>query len=184
MPMTNESMTQSPNESFLSVDLPWYAVYTQARREDLAEANLQAFGVGVFCPRYRQRVILHGYNREVVRPLFPGYLFAAFAPRDFRAVHYAHGVRGVVAFGGELAIVPANLLASITAHMQDGYVVLSPPQLEPGQRVEIIAGSFRGYTGLFQSGLKGSERVAVLLDTLKYQARIVLDRAAVSPIWS
>jgi transcription antitermination factor NusG len=174
----------SLNEStLLHVGLPWYVVHTQPRREDLAEANLQPLCAGLFCPRYRRRGILHGYVREVVRPLFPSYLFAAFdAPRDFRNVHYAHGVRGVVAFGGELAVVPADFLASIEAHMQNGYVVLSPPQLEPGQRVEIVAGSFRGYTGIFQTGLKGSERVAVLLDTLKYQARIVLDRAVVSPI--
>src|SRR3989304_8202514 len=154
-------MTQSLNESLLpAVPLPWYAVHIQPRREDLAEANLQAFCGGVFCPGYRQRVILHGYKREVVRPLFPSYLFAAFdAPRDFRAVHYAHGVRGGVSFGGVLATAPANLLAIIGAHMQDGYVVLAAPQLQHGQRVEIVAGSFRGYTGLFQSGLKGSDRV-------------------------
>lgn len=176
-------MTQSLNSAILSaVDLPWYVIHTQPRREDVAEVNLQGLCAGVFCPRYRRRGILHGYVRELVRPLFPSYLFAAFEPRDFRAVHYAHGVRGVVAFGGEPAVVPADLLANIEARMQNGYVVLLPPQLEPGQRVEIVAGSFRGYTGIFQAGLKGAERVAILLDTLKYQARVVLDRAAVCPL--
>jgi transcriptional antiterminator RfaH len=166
-------------------DLPWYVVQMQPRREHVAEANLRAFCPGLFCPRYRRRGILHGYVREIVRPLFPNYLFAAFdARKDFRAVHYAHGVHGVVAFGGALAIVPPDLLASIEAHMQHGYVVLSPAPLEPGQRVEIVAGSFQGYTGIFQAGLKGSERVTILLDTLKYQARVVLDRAAVAPIAS
>ncbi|MFN8625592.1 MAG: transcription termination/antitermination NusG family protein [Candidatus Binatia bacterium] len=164
-------------------DLPWYVVHTQPRREHLAEVNLRPYCPGLFCPRYRHRGILHGYVREIVRPLFPNYLFAAFdAGKDFRAVHYAHGVRGVVAFGGELAVVPPGLLASIESHMHNGCVVLAPPALEPGQRVEIVAGSFQGYTGIFQEGLKGADRVAILLDTLKYQARVVLDRAAVAPV--
>jgi transcription antitermination factor NusG len=166
-----------------TVDLPWYVVQTQPRREHVAETQLRPFCTGLFCPRYRHRGILHGYVRETVRPLFPNYLFAAFdAGKHFRAVHYAHGVRAVVAFGGELAVVPRRLLASIEARMQHGYVVLSPPPLEPGQRVEIVAGGFKGYTGIFQEGLKGAERVTILLDTLKYQARVVLDRAAVAPI--
>jgi transcriptional antiterminator RfaH len=160
--------------------MPWYAMQTQARREAVAEAHLQRVCARVFCPRYRQRVILHGYRREVVRPLFPGYLFAAFdGARDFRAVHYAHGVRGVVTFGGESARVPPELLAGIEARMRDGFVMLQPARLQAGQRVEIVAGPFKGYTGVFEAEISSAERVAILLDTLRYSARAILDRSAV-----
>ncbi|MBI4514577.1 MAG: hypothetical protein HY699_02015 [Deltaproteobacteria bacterium] len=161
----------------------WYAVQTQPRREEAAAANVRRIGALVSCPYYRQRVILHGYRREVTRPLFPGYIFAAFdLARDFRAVHYAHGVRGLVRFGGVPAEVPCDFLAGIEARMQNGYVVIEPTPLEPGDRVEIVAGSFRGYTGIFQAGAKGSERVTILLEALKYQARLVLDRTAVAAL--
>ena len=161
----------------------WYAVETQPQRETMAETHLQRLSVQVWCPRYRQRVILHGYRREVTRPLFPGYLFAAFDfGRAFRAVHHAHGVRGVVTFGNEPAEVAAALLASIEARMKDGYVVVEPTPLREGQRVEIIAGAFQGFTGLFQSRMSGAERVTILLDTLRYNARMTIDRAAVRPV--
>jgi transcriptional antiterminator RfaH len=162
---------------------PWYAVETQPQRETVAETHLRRFCAQVLCPRYRERVILHGYRREVTRPLFPGYLFAAFDyGRAFRAVHYAHGVRGVVTFGNEPAEVPAALLASIEARTKDGYVVVEPPPLREGQRIEIIAGVFQGFTGIFQSRLSGAERVTILLDTLRYNARMTVDRAAVRPL--
>jgi transcriptional antiterminator RfaH len=158
----------------------WYAVQTQPRRESVAEVHLQRVCARVFCPRYRQRVILHGSRREVVRPLFPGYLFATFdRERDFRTVHYAHGVRGVVTFGDEPAMVPPELLTSIQGRMRDGFVILQAAQLHAGQRVEIIAGPFKGYTGVFAAEMSGTERVAILLDTLQYNARAILDRAAV-----
>jgi transcriptional antiterminator RfaH len=159
---------------------PWYALQTQRRREAIAEASLQRRGVAVFCPRYRCKVILHGYRREVTRPLFPSYLFAAFDyRRDLRAVCYAQGVRRLVAFGAEPAEVPNDLLESIAARMTDGYVRLDPPPLRTGDRVEIVAGLLRGHTGIFQEHLNGAERVAILLDTLKYNARVILDRIAV-----
>jgi transcriptional antiterminator RfaH len=159
---------------------PWFAVHTQPAREEVAEANLRRFCRAVFCPRYRQRAIIHGYRREVVRPLFPGYLFAAFDPaQHFKAVHYAGGVRGVVAFGGQPAQVPPSLLHGIWSRMRDGFVVIAPPPLCVGQRVEITAGPLKGYTGIFTAQCSGSERVAVLLDTLTYNANAIMDRAAV-----
>lgn len=162
---------------------PWYAVQTQPRREDVAEARLATLGVAAFCPRYRQRVILHGYRREVVRPLFPGYLFASFDPHEIlRAVHYAQGVRRVVSFGEEPVAVPQELLQCLLARQQDGFVRLDQPELFDGQRVEIIAGPFKGYTGLFRAQLSGAARVAILLEGLRLQARVVLDRAVVRGI--
>lgn len=161
-------------------NLRWYAIQSQPRREDVAEHMLRRLALPVLCPRYRQRVILHGYRREVVRPLFPGYLFAAFDPeRDLRRVHYTRGVRGVVTFGECPAEVPLELLRAIEERMSGGYVQLDPPPLRPGQRVEIVAGPFAGFTGIFQADVKPSERVAILLDSLRLQARVVLDRTAV-----
>lgn len=159
--------------------LRWYAVATQPRREELAAEQLQRLCSQVCWPRYRHQAILHGYRREVTRPLFPGYLFAAFDPSVFRAVHYAHGVRGVVRCGDQPAVVPPDVLAGIMARMTDGYVVLQPPALQHGQRVEIVAGPFQGFTGVFDAQRSSLERVAILLDTLAYNARLMVDRAGI-----
>lgn len=164
--------------------LPWYAVQTQPHREGIAEMRLRTLGADVLCPHYRRRVILHGYRREVVRPLFPGYLFAAFdAARDLRTVHFAQGVRGVLCFGGEPTVVPRELIANIVARMgDDGCVALVPPPLRPGQRVEVTAGLLKGYTGIFDAERSDAERVVILLDTLNYNARALLDRDAVQAL--
>jgi transcriptional antiterminator RfaH len=166
----------------LATTNPWHAIQTQPRRENIAEFHLDKICEAVFLPRYRQKVILHGYRREVIRALFPGYLFAAFERRHFHAVHYAGGVRGVVAFGDQAPEVPAELLQAVVARMRDGLIMLAPPQLDPGQKVEIIAGPFQGYTAIFQSNWTGAQRVAVMLDTLRYNARVVLDREAIRAV--
>ena len=175
--MCADTGSGNPN---LQVSAPWYAVYTQPYREGVAEAHLRRFCEDVFCPRYRRRLIRRGYRHDAVRPLFPNYVFAAFDhQRRFRAVHYARGVRRVVTFGGEPAVVPAELLAGIAARMEDGVVVLPPPRWTSGERVEIVAGPLQGWCGIFERHMSGAERVAILLDTLKYNATVTLDQAAV-----
>lgn len=49
-------------------------------------------------------------------------------------------------------------------------------ELKPGDEVEICEGSLKGISGVFQSGLKGSERVLILLNTLSYQASLSIER--------
>lgn len=164
----------------LQTSRTWYAVQTQGRREFVAESYLTRLCGAVFCPRYRARVSVHGYRREVVRPLFPGYLFAAFdIGRRLRAVRYAYGVRGVVQFGGYPVEVAAQVVAALKARMRDGYVVMDPPLYEPGQRVEVVEGPLRGYTGIFQGDLSGASRVAILLDLLRSNTRVIVARAAI-----
>lgn len=148
----------------------------------MAEARLAAWAEDLFCPRHRVRVNVHGYRREVARPLFPGYLFASFDASSFlRAVHYAHGVRGVVRSGTEPAEVPAELLDAIRARMRDGYVVLDPPRFHPGERVEVVEGPLRGCTGIFERNLSAERRVAILLDLLGRDAKVIVRPDALRP---
>lgn len=163
--------------------MSWYVVQTQPRREEVAEVWLSPFCARVFCPRHRASVNVHGYRREVARPLFPGYLFASFdVSTALRAVHYGRGTRGVVRFGGEPAEVPPEIIGAIEARMRGGYVVLEPPRFEPGQRIEVIEGPLRGYTGIFQREMSGAKRVAILLEGLRLFARAVVSRDAVRPL--
>lgn len=164
----------------LQIRHTWYVVQTQARRESVAESSLAGLCGAVFCPRYRARVSIHGYRREVARSLFPGYLFAAFdIARRLRAVNCAYGVRRVVQSGGQPAEVAAEIVAAIEARMRDGYVVLDPPLLSPGQRVEVVEGPLRGYTGIFQGDQSGARRVTLLLDLLGRSTRVIVAREAI-----
>ena len=65
------------------------------------------------------------------------------------------------------------------ARMTNGYVVVEPAGLHDGQRVEILAGPFKGFTGVFDIRRSSLERVAILLDTLAYSARLMADRAGI-----
>ena len=157
----------------------WYLVQAKTRQEGTAELNLKHLGVETFCPYFKQ-IKANRWNTQVEgkRPLFPGYLFVRVdMPTEFRKVTYAHGVVGVVKFGSTPALVTEEIIHSIKARENNGLVVLSPSSsLRPGQAVVIDKGPFSGFEAIFEQELNGINRVALLLKTVAYQGRVVIDR--------
>lgn len=154
----------------------WYLVNTKSHGEKVAETNLHQLEVEVFCPLLRQEKIIRRKRQNVVSPLFPGYLFAKFDPQhQYRAVQYATGVRKVVMFGSTLAQVEEELINTIKAKMSNGYVrVHVSSSFKPGQKVRIQDGPFRGLEAVFECEMSDHQRVALLLQAVAYQARVVV----------
>jgi len=143
--------------------------------------NLQWLGVEAFCPQLRKFKIIHGRKATVISPLFPGYLFSKFDQDiEFCRVNYAPGVGNVVTFGSIPALVDEEIIGSIQARIQNGYVHRQSPSFKVFQGARISNGPFSGVEAVFQKNLSGSQRVALLLKTLSYQARVILNREQVS----
>jgi len=161
------------------MNLFWYLVQAKTRQEATAEMNLQHLGVETFCPYIKQiKTNQWKIQAEGKGPLFPGYLFVRVdMSTEFRKVTYAHGVLRVVKFGAAPALVAEEIIHSIRAREDNGLVVLSPSShLKPGQAVLIAKGPFSGFEAIFEQEINGINRVALLLKTVAYQGRVVIDR--------
>ena len=153
----------------------WYAVSTKPHQEYQAEGNLQRLGVETFCPQLKQRKVIRRVSQMVIRPLFPGYLFARLNIEDqYRAATYARGVRRIVAFGSTPARVEEELIQGIKDRLSQGYLTLTPRPLAPGQVVKIQDGPLSGLEAVFEREMSDHQRVVLLLRTLAYQARVVV----------
>jgi transcriptional antiterminator RfaH len=162
--------------------MDWYLVRSKTRQECLAEANLHRWGVESFCPQIRQTKLKRGKKQAVITPLFPSYLFSRFDfGRDYRKVTYAHGVADVVMFGMTPAKVDEEIIEGIRAKMEEGFIRLNPSSLTSGDAVRIQEGPFKGLLAVFERELTGTQRVALLLKSVSYHARLVVDRDLISP---
>jgi transcriptional antiterminator RfaH len=158
----------------------WYAISTKPHQEYVAEANLHRLGVETFCPQIKQDRIIRRKMQATIAPLFPGYLFAQFSlDQQYRSIVYARGVRRVVAFGSEPAIVDEGLIDTIKSRLTGDYIHLPQTQFKPGQHVRIQDGPLHGIEAIFERGLPGPQRAVILLKTLSYQARVVVDQRAI-----
>src|SRR5581483_10603764 len=153
----------------------WYVVLVKPRREDFALAQLAQRDVVAYLPRlaYARR------GETVVRPLFPGYLFARLAlERDGARVSWTPGVRRLVTFDGEAPIVPDAAVEFLRSQAgRDGVIVVRPRPLPPGRRVRITSGPLAGLVGIIENPPDARGRVSVLLDILRQQTRVSVEIA-------
>jgi transcriptional antiterminator RfaH len=157
----------------------WYLIHSKARQEDVAELNLGRLGVETFCPRFGKLTRSIAQSKEEV--VFPGYLFIKVdMTKEYRKVTYAHGVLRVVKFGATPAVVEEEIIDSIRDRAHNGLVVLpQPTSLKSGQIVRINKGPFNGFEAIFEQELNGAQRVALLMKTVSFQGRMVINRNCV-----
>ncbi len=153
----------------------WYTVSTKPRQERTVELNLRRMGVETFCAMIKEEKILRRRWQTVIRPLFPGYLFGIFCYEDHqRSISYARGVRRIVVFGSTPAIVQDDLIDAMKSRLEHGYLTVTPDRFNPGDTVRIRGGPLCGLEAVFEKHMTGDRRVALLLRTLAFQARVVV----------
>jgi transcriptional antiterminator RfaH len=89
-----------------------------------------------------------------------------------------------VAFGGQPAWVPENLINAIRRRVEQINLAggESLAGLQPGDQVVIREGPFAGYQAIFDARLSGDERVRVLLSLLsRQQLPLELPGAYIAP---
>lgn len=160
----------------------WYAIHTKPKQEDRAESNLRAWRVETFVPRVKERCLgrVAGTAAYHIKPLFPRYIFAHFkASNMLHKICFTRGVSRVVGFGGGPTPVENEIISYIKSQAaEDGFIRIGE-ELKAGDKVIISDGPFQELTGIFEREMKDSNRVRILLTTIKYQSHVMIDKAAV-----
>jgi transcriptional antiterminator RfaH len=159
-------------------ELNWYAVYSRPGREDQAAMNIGCLRLDLLLPKREAEKLVWGVPHQVLRPLFPRYLFVRFCPAThLHLIRYARGVSRIVSAGDVPLPVDAEIIRAIRSRIcEQGFVKLGPQTLHPGERVIIQEGACRGLSGIFERELKDRERVILLLEAIEYQARVVIEK--------
>jgi transcriptional antiterminator RfaH len=151
----------------------WACAQLMANKAALALHCLSLAGYATYYPRLREQRRSHGRRIEVRPPLFLNYAFVLIE-LQWHTARWAPGVCRLVTNGdGRPATVPDAIITAIKARERDGLVELPKPSLEPGVRVRILEGPFRGHLAIY-AGMSARERVALLLQILGGPQRVTL----------
>jgi transcriptional antiterminator RfaH len=162
----------------------WYAVHAKARQERLAVEHLTRQHYQVYLPLIRSPKRRRGKWRDVVEPLFPGYLFIRLDLQlhNTAPIRSTCGVTGLVRFGGEPLPVPTELIERLLGAETDSQGTIRAEHLfQPGDRVEIAAGPLAGLTAIFLAP-SGQERAHLLLELLGRANRVVVSQHHLVPV--
>ena len=81
----------------------------------------------------------------------------------------------MVTFGSGPAPIADEIIDLIKSREQNGFVRLAE-EFEQGDPVVVTEGTFSNLKGLFVREMKDRERVMVLLNEVRYQSHILIDR--------
>lgn len=187
---TARQSTDATTRGFVMIDgfddvLRWYVVKTQPKQETRAECNLRVWGINTFLPKVSERHIntFTGAAANVIRPLFPRYLFAQFeVAHSLRRVCFTRGVHSVVGFGNGPTSIDDEIIQLIQLRVGADGLVRLDDDLNEGDPVMINSGPLQHLTGVFQHDVKGTDRVAILLTAISYQGRVIIERDLVKKI--
>lgn len=152
----------------------WYALRVRAQFEFKVCESLTLAGVESFLPTWSEDVQWSDRVKTVVRPLFPGYVFARMS--GFREFNRGLQTRGVV------QILPDsfNPLAIDEKEIEDVRRVVSsklaaiPCNFASGDAVTIDNGPLAGVSGVVVK-TKGAMRVVVSVEILRRAVSVELD---------
>ncbi len=160
-------MSESP-ENF------WFCLKSKPRQEAVAVRNLKAVGeIEIFFPRIRRTRRGHEKNKEVIEPLFPGYIFVKFNPEDSQGtVKSTRGVLHLVSKGGKAVDVENKVIEELKALGPEGILSMLDEELKVGAKIKVIRGIFAGSEGEVLKLATPQKRIAVLLTLLGAQQSV------------
>lgn len=158
----------------------WYAIWTRSRHEQVVREQLERKGVEAFLPTITRWSRWKDRKKKIDWPLFPGYCFARFDPRDRLPILKCSGVVSIVSFDGELAPIPDQEIHGIQRLVQSDLLYDPCPLIREGMMVEVVHGPLRGVAGRLVR--KGSHaRLVLSVDLIGQAVSVEVDAADVRP---
>jgi transcriptional antiterminator RfaH len=150
----------------------WYVVYTKPRKEDLVSNLLIQASLECFAPKLKTYRFVNSHREEVLKPLFPSYIFASFSyPDEYDLVRWTWGVNRVVGTTEGPIPVPHSVVDFIRENSNKGIVEIKERPFQKGDLVQVLHGPFKGIIAVFERELRDRERSMILLDAV-YNARV------------
>jgi len=149
--------------------MEWYVVHTHACKESIAEKNLVRQKFITYLPKYK-KVIRHARKvSNVVKPLFPRYLFVKMdlIKQRWTSINSTLGVNILITMDERPVKISDKIINALKSYDNyEGITDITPClSMEKGDEVDIVEGIFSGRKAIFD-GLTDNNRIKVLFNLL------------------
>ena len=159
-------------------------VWTESRAEKRVESRIAAHGLRPWLPKMTERHRWSDRWREVVMPLFPGYMFARGAMSQLSSVLRTPGVVTVVKTAGRPALLSDHFIESLRSALEKSGVAASPVSeyvhYAVNDEVIVQEGPLAGLRGVVQE-VRSGRRLIVWIEQIGRGVAFSIGSALVSP---
>ncbi len=172
---------QNPSPKFLA-ELHWYALYTKSRHEKFIDCELQKRRIESFLPlrsikrRWSDRTV------TVEEPLFKSYIFVRTHFLNTGEVLKTKGAVKFVGAGSRLVPIQENVISSLRNAVQNNIALDPFPYLNPGDRVFVKSGIFKGMEGYILRKNDKRCRLVISIDALMASVSMEVDSCLVEKV--
>jgi len=149
----------------------WFALYTRHQHERKVARHLELHGFTVLCPTYTEMHQWRDRKKEIVLPVFPGYVFMQGGLERQTCVLATPGVHSIVCTGRTPAAIEQDEIEGIRRAVDHAISLEPAPFLSEGERVRVIRGPLMGVEGIFQRR-KDGVRLAISIEILGRSASL------------
>jgi transcription antitermination factor NusG len=162
----------------------WLVVWTMPRAEKQVASRIGAHGIEVWLPTVRERHRWSDRWREVVLPLFPGYLFARAKSAELHRLLRTPGVLTVVKSGDRPALLSDSFIASLRGALNSPTVAAQslndPREYAVNDEVVVQEGPLAGLRGVVQQ-FRGARQVVIWVREIGRGVAFTMGATLVSP---
>ena len=178
MDVTRPHETSSSPLTITTDDVHWFALWTRSRHEQVVREQLEQKQIDVFLPTVTKWSRWKDRKKKVDWPLFPGYCFARFNPKERLPILKCTGVVSIISFEGEPAPIP-DLEINGIRQLVDSDLAFDPcPMIREGMMVEVTHGPLKGVVGrLVRKNEKA--RLVLSVDLIGQAVSVEVDAADV-----
>ena len=162
-----------------SGDMPWFAIWTRSRHEQVVRDQLERKTFEAFLPTITRWSRWKDRKKKIDWPLFPGYCFARFNPADTLPILKCAGVVSIVSFEGKPAPIPDYELESIRVLVGSELQYDPCPLIREGMMVEVVHGPLRGVMGRLTRKDALKARLVLSVDLIGQAVSVEVDAADV-----
>lgn len=138
----------------------WFVIWTESRAEKKVEQRIAALGLSPWLPTVKERRRWSDRWRDVILPLFPGYLFARTSAVEWHKVLRTPGVLTVVKHEGRPALLADSFVTDLRNAIEREGTAPEPVDYSPGDEIVIVQeGPLKGLRGVVSERRSGRQLV-------------------------
>lgn len=170
-----------PPGSSTAEGVHWYAAYTRPNHEKKVAEQLELRNIEQLLPLYRAMREWKDRKVNLMRPLFPGYVFVHTSLRERLRVLEVPGIASLVGFGNQPVCMPEEDIQFLRRCMNHKADVEPYPYASVGSRVRVKSGPLAGLRGVVVR-LKNRRRLVLSFDLIQRSATVEADQIDIEPL--
>jgi transcriptional antiterminator RfaH len=155
----------------------WIVARIKPNQDKTALRNLERQNFESFQPTFKTLSKLHNKFNEIIKPVFPGYIFIALnlEEKNWHTINYTRGISSIIVFGNEIPLIRCELIEELKHRFSLNNIPNAADPFKIGMNAEITNGPFAQLIGKIEE-IDADQRIWILLDILGTQTRVSINK--------